>query len=291
MLDRTKPTPFPSWSAAADIFQYARLVLMYCDLARHHGPPYTEAMKSRMFLMHVRGSYVQLSTQYKAIVCTYCPGRGGVTRCKDALPCHLTVLELARTLYDEMNHRNLPPPSTQPMAIQTCHMTTLSSTPTPDLVLITSPMSSVTNPPTNHTMPTHPTHLQGYAATNLTCRPQHSTNRSAPNPTSRPAPPQRYEGTCTACGKYRHEAVRYDMLAMALFLKRYASDRNNQDTICDAELHWKERNKKFLPRDDRSPRTILANYCSELNFTKDTVDDELDWDFLASPSSTDGPSE
>jgi hypothetical protein len=66
MLDRTKPTPFPSWSDASDILQYGRLVLMYCDLARHHGPPYTAAMKSRMFLTNVRGPYVQLSTQYNA---------------------------------------------------------------------------------------------------------------------------------------------------------------------------------------------------------------------------------
>ncbi len=74
MLDHTKPTPFPSWTDAADILQYGRLVLMYCDLARHHGPPYTDAMKTGMFLTNMRGSYVQLSTQYNAIVSSYCPG-------------------------------------------------------------------------------------------------------------------------------------------------------------------------------------------------------------------------
>jgi hypothetical protein len=74
------------------------------------------------------------------------------------------------------------------------------------------------------------------------------------------------------------------MLAMALFLKRYSSDRGNADSIRAAEARWIERNKKFLPRDDRTPRTILANYCSELNFQEDAVDAELDWDYLETHS-------
>jgi hypothetical protein len=76
------------------------------------------------------------------------------------------------------------------------------------------------------------------------------------------------------------------MLAMALFLRRYCRDRNNQETITASEARWVERNKKFLPRDDRTPRTVLANYCSELQFTEDTVDNELDWNFLHDPDSS-----
>ncbi len=44
MFDRTKPSPFPSWPASDDIFQFARMVIMYCDLSMHKGPHYTEAM-------------------------------------------------------------------------------------------------------------------------------------------------------------------------------------------------------------------------------------------------------
>ena len=44
--------------------------------------------------------------------------------------------------------------------------------------------------------------------------------------------------------------------------------------------------QKFLPRDDRTPRTVLANYCAELQFTKDKVDSELDCDFLSDPTDT-----
>jgi hypothetical protein len=285
MLDRTKPTPFPSWSDASDILQYGRLVLMYCDLARHHGPPYTAAMKSRMFLTNVRGPYVQLSTQYNAIISTYCPGRDGVTRCMEPLPRHLTVLELAQTLYDEMLQRNMPSQPLQPSAIQAYRASAPSSTATPEVTTITSPMSSITSPSQQLALPqcTTPCHIQGFSV-NLTRRTPTSTVRTAPNPASRPPPPQRYEGSCAACGKYGHEAVRCDMLAMALFLKRYSSDRGNADAIRAAEARWIERNKKFLPRDDRTPRTILANYCSELNFQEDAVDAELDWDYLETHS-------
>ena len=78
------------------------------------------------------------------------------------------------------------------------------------------------------------------------------------------------------------------MLAMALFLQRYSRDRSNAATIKEAEERWVQRNKKFLPRDNRSPHTILANYCAELEFTADQVDEELDWDFLVDPNPNDG---
>ena len=74
------------------------------------------------------------------------------------------------------------------------------------------------------------------------------------------------------------------MLAMALFIQRYARNRSNADLMKALEAHWVERNKPFLPRDDRSPRTILATYCAEFEFTEDMVDMEMDWDFLHDPS-------
>ncbi len=106
-----------------------------------------------------------------------------------------------------------------------------------------------------------------------------------PNPTARevrPAHPK-HHGPCEACGKYGHPAIRCDMLAMALFLQRYCKNRDNNDKLREAELRWIERNKPHLPRDDRTPRTILANYCAEMQFTEDHVDAELDWDFLSGP--------
>jgi hypothetical protein len=51
--------------------------------------------------------------------------------------------------------------------------------------------------------------------------------------------------------------------------------------IATTENRWMERNKPFLPRDSRSPGTILANYCAEMGFEDTQVEDELDWDYLA----------
>ena len=76
------------------------------------------------------------------------------------------------------------------------------------------------------------------------------------------------------------------MLGMALFLTHYTHSPDNSNTVQEVEQRWIERNKKHLPRDDRTPRTILANYCAEMQFTEDQVDSELDWAYLqdSSPS-------
>ena len=71
---------------------------------------------------------------------------------------------------------------------------------------------------------------------------------------------------------------------MALFLQRYSKNRDNLSTIKEAETRWVECNKKHLPRDTWTPRTILANYCAELQFAEDQVDNELDWEFLHDPT-------
>ena len=266
MFDRTKPAPFPTWPSNDDIHQYARMVLMYCDLSHHNGPPYSEAMKSRMFLTNLRGTYHTLAIQFNILVGTYCPGRDGVTRCRDPLPHHLTVLELARTLSEEASARP------NQLALRTHLLSTESSL--PDLTSLQSRMSSMT------TDASRPTHIQGFSPSLHRVSMPPRGGRTAPNPSSRPPALQRYEGPCEACGKYGHPAARCDMLAMALFLQRYCKDRANQDTIDASEARWVERNKRFLPRDDRTPRTVLANYCAELQFSEDTVDAELDWPFL-----------
>ena len=55
MFDHTIPAIFSSWPDLGDLYQFSRLVLMYCDLSCNQGTPYTDAMKSRMFLMHGKG--------------------------------------------------------------------------------------------------------------------------------------------------------------------------------------------------------------------------------------------
>ena len=137
-------------------------------------------------------------------------------------------------------------------------------------------MSSITNDVSR------PTHLQGFTASAFRVDASRA-KRSAPDPSTRQSRPPKFEAPCEACGKYGHPAIRCDMLGMALFLQRYCRNRANANSIKESELRWVERNKKFLPRDDRTPRTVLANYCAELQFTEDQVDSELDWGFLSNP--------
>ena len=287
MFDRSKPAVFPTWSDSSDIFQFARLLLMYCTLSNHRGPPYSEAMKSRMFLSNVRGRYTALAAQYSAMVGTYCPGRDGVVRCSDPLPNHLTVMELARTFYDESCAASTSPSAPLP-SIQAFHTSTSSSPPS---LQLTTAVSSITTDVQHDRPPlpsTRPTHIQGYSINAVTRSQSTQRKRSAPDPTSRDRRASQFpkhEAPCEACGKYGHPASRCDMLGMAIWLLRYFKDKSNSDTMKAVEARWVERNKKFLPRDDRSPRTILANYCAEMVFSEDQVDSELDWDFL---TTTDG---
>jgi hypothetical protein len=336
MFDTSQPAPLPEWPISGDIFEFGRLVLMYCDLARHRTSTFTEAMKSRLFLCHVKGVYLQLAQPYLALVNTYCPGRDGIVRCSDPLPHHLTVLELARSFYDARpavhttgpsstttgSHAYathiLPPDNvggtynsqgggsrvSQTFAFNSPHQSAVGGGPPHGMgqrggfgVHAWEPAepslshTSHSDTPSSLTPSTsRPTHIQGFSV-NYTRRQQgqqqQGLRRGPPNPTRRDSHPPRavprHEAPCDACGKYGHPAARCDMLAMALFLQRYSRDRNNAAIIKEAEERWVQRNKKFLPRDNRSPQTILANYCAELEFSEDQVDAELDWDFLVDP--------
>ena len=59
------------------------------------------AMKRRMFPTNVQGQYYSITLQYSAIVSGYCPGWDSIPCCMGPLPCHLTVMELAHSLFDE----------------------------------------------------------------------------------------------------------------------------------------------------------------------------------------------
>ena len=299
MLDTTTPTQLPLWPDSDDIFQYARLIIMFCDLAQHRGPPYTEAMKSRLFLTTVRGRYVSMASHFTALVGTYCPGRDGAVHCSGPIPKHLTVLELARSFYDEASRLDSSVPVAFTPSIhahQTRAAPSSDTTPLPDATQVTlrSPTSTITTATSNRHPPLcRPTHIQGFVA-NATRTDASHRQRSAPNPTSRRSRSpnrQRYESACEACGKYGHPANRCNMLAMALFIQRYARNRSNAELMKALEAYWVERNKPFLPRDDRSPRTILANYCAEFEFAEDMVDMEMDWAFLHDPSAVEEDSE
>ena len=50
------------------------------------------------------------------------------------------------------------------------------------------------------------------------------------------------------------------MLGMAVYLKKYATDRTNNRVIWDAEQAWVEKNKKWVTS-KVPPSKILIRYC------------------------------
>ena len=284
MFDRTIPSQLPSWPASDDIFQYARLITMYCDMSRHSGSRFTEAMKSRMFLRGVQGKYIPIANQFRALVRSYCPGKDGVTRNLAPLPRELTIMELASSLVEEV--AEAPSTATTSLAFRS-HVPSLTST-TPSHLSSLTPTTGPSN--NNEESSSRPSHIQGFVAS--LARTRGPRGRSAPNPASRPPRQQqqpRHAAVCEACGKFGHPASRCDMLAMAIFVNRYSRNRDNATALRDIEARWVERNKPHLPRDERTPRTILANYCAEMEFSEEQVDYELDWDYLHDPSGAEEP--
>lgn len=283
MFDRTIPSQLPGWPASDDIFQYARLITMYCDLSRHSGTKFTEAMKSRMFLRGVQGKYIPIANQFRALVRSYCPGKDGVTRNLATLPRELTIMELASSIAEEV--ADTPTSVTTSLAFRT-QVPSLTSTANSHLSSLTPTTGPAPNVMLGNDDPTmRPNHLQGFVAS--LARARGPRNRSVPNPTSRntrPSQQTKHTGVCEACGKYGHPASRCDSLAMAIFTNRYFRNRDNANAIRELEARWVERNKPHLPRDDRTPRTILANYCAEMEFSEEQVDYELDWDYLHDPT-------
>jgi hypothetical protein len=53
MFDLTKGPTWPDWHD--DIFQYAKRVLMHCDLSRHRNTAYLDANRSLLFLRGLQG--------------------------------------------------------------------------------------------------------------------------------------------------------------------------------------------------------------------------------------------
>lgn len=119
------------------------------------------------------------------MVGTYCPGRDGSVHFSGPLPKHLTVLELARTFYDEASHLDFSTPADFPPLIH-AHQTSIThpsiTTPVPDVTQASyrSPTSTITSDTTHQPILCCPTHIQGFVAnaTRTTTTPQ---SRSAPN--------------------------------------------------------------------------------------------------------------
>ena len=207
------------------------------DLVRHRGSLYTRKQQSEMFLRNITGE------QYR--------GHAGsllltLTGEKEDIPLHYRIPALVDRLVavavdDVLDELNLAPayatntlvqPPTQPTGtVRFQHVEQ------PDALPIESPtvhiqgfvnrLTGDRNGPRGHSRPRD-------TATDR--RPRHRPDAERSDRRHQ-ANPQRYQGRCDACGRWGHLAVKYDMVGMGIFLKRYMADRKNTDAIKDAELN------------------------------------------------------
>jgi hypothetical protein len=92
MFDLTKEPSWPDWHH--NIFRYAKRVLMYCDLSRHHNTTYVNAHHSPLFLHGLQGCWKDMGVLYILLILTHQQLMGKSI----PLPNHLQILPLAQTL-------------------------------------------------------------------------------------------------------------------------------------------------------------------------------------------------
>jgi len=134
------------------------------------------------------------------------------------------------------------------------------------------------------------THIDGFVAHRMAQnRRPRSNDAREPNPAPRRGQEERFEGTCPACGRWGHPAIRCHYLAMFIHCKRYLVNASDSEKK-DCEKAWVERNKRWLKDDRTTPRRVARLYCKKLNLSEEkfeqTLVDELDWDFLDDGEST-----
>jgi hypothetical protein len=114
--------------------------------------------------------------------------------------------------------------------------------------------------------------------------PDTSGDRRPPAPRGRFALPDQCRRSllpgvqCDACKQIGHEATNCDMLAMALFVDRYAKASLTESDHSDIETKWLARWKERLGLPARTPRQVMRAYCNTMNITPDTLDMAMDWD-------------
>ena len=121
---------------------------------------------------------------------------------------------------------------------------------------------------------------------------------------------ERFEGNCAACGKWGHKAKHCHQLAMYVYLTNFVNSGKNDDARKEALENWREKNKKWLDRDNRGrnrrdgrdnggrnrrdgrrprdrtrqrqdPKEVAKLYCRRLAMGVDDMADQLDWEFFA----------
>ena len=92
MFDLTKEPSWPDWHH--NILQYAKQVLIYCDLSRHRNTIYIDAHHSPLFLRSIQNCWKDMGVLYILLILTHQQSMGESI----PLPNHFQILPLAQML-------------------------------------------------------------------------------------------------------------------------------------------------------------------------------------------------
>ncbi len=82
---------------------------------------------------------------------------------------------------------------------------------------------------------------------------------------------------CEACKRLGHVAANCDMLAMAIFLKKYVKQSISDEDERKIESNWVRRWKDELGKSQHLPRQVMKAYCADLDISPYHLDPVMDW--------------
>jgi hypothetical protein len=92
----------------------------------------------------------------------------------------------------------------------------------------------------------------------------------------------RFDGTCTACGRFGHKMAHCDHLAIFFHIQR-AMKGMAQEDIKKAEQYWLDKNKKFVGDKALTPSQVVANLVDN-RLDMDQVYADMDWEVWSDKS-------
>lgn len=157
-----------------------------------------------------------------------------------------------------------------------------------------SDTGQVTDVVFNHLIRPSVFHLQGFVALAHRLRRQGRFGQNRPRdgqdpeqvPTRRRSR-ERFDGNCDACGRYGHEDIACDFLAMWYHLRKYLKTVDKERAAA-AEKRWVEKNKPYLALDarnrDATPSSVAHAFMARNGLTEDELMDvlerEMDWELF-----------
>ena len=256
----SEPPSKPAW--CDDIWRYVNKWKLWRTLCRHQGSPISKHELSRQFLLGLRSlpmynSAADSRLVYLTLSPPLDPGDGSLEYEWPVMP-GWSVDELAAALQDGVK------------TVDVADMN-LRSPPRVNRFEGTAPNSGDRSPGGDR--------LPGGDRPGRRRLPRPNARR----PRNRRQPIHR--SPCEACGKYGHPADRCIFLAMYLYVKKYAANRDNAAVIDTVLQNWVERNKEWLGDEpEKGLATVVATarrFAVESSYPEHELTEGTDWDFFA----------